>query len=237
MNRNTYKNTLESFLRFKEYFFKIPIKTLNTSQEPCWDNGWSPGLDAAALYSFLSLYKPKRYFEVGSGYSTKFAKRAIGDHKLPTKITSIDPHPRAEIDLICDRIIRQPLEEVDLKLFDELEGGDILFVDGSHRCFMNSDVIVVFLDILPRLKAGVFVEFHDIFLPYDYCPGWAERYYSEQYLIAVALLAKGNLFDIVLPNTFISYDPELRGILDPIWEELKLKRSKRSGVSFWIKIR
>lgn len=44
----------------------------------------------------------------------------------------------------------------------------MVFVNNSHRPFMNSDVAVVMLYILPRLKPGVWVEFHDIFLPFDY---------------------------------------------------------------------
>jgi hypothetical protein len=234
-DRNKYKNTLESFLSFKEYFLKIPVRTADSSQEPCWINGWLPGLDSAAIYSFLCLNNPKRFFEIGSGYSTKLARKAILNHKLQTKITSIDPHPRAEIDSICDTVIRQSLEDTNLKIFNELEAGDILYVDGSHRCFTNSDATVFFLDILPRLKAGVFVEIHDILLPYDYPPEWEEGYCSEQYLLAVYILAEGNKFNIVLPNAFISKDPELNRILDPLWHNPEMKDVEKHGGSFWIK--
>ena len=233
-NRNTYKNALKRFLRFKEYFLKIPLRNANNSQEPCWINEWLPGLDSIALYSILCLNNPKRYFEIGSGYSTKFARKAILDHNLRTKITSIDPHPRDEIDSICDAVIRQPLEDADLSVFDELETGDILYVDGSHYCFMNSDATVVFLDILPRLRSGVFLEFHDIILPYDYPPEWEKRYYSEQYLLAAYILAEGNKFNIVLPNAFISKDPELSHILYPLWDNPEMGGVERHGGSFWI---
>jgi len=233
-NRNAYKSTLESFLRLKEYFLKIPTESASNTQEPSWINRWLPGLDSVTLYSLLCLNNPKRFIEIGSGYSTKFTRRAILDHSLQTKITSIDPCPRAEIDLICDTVIRQPLEDVDLGLFDELEAGDFLYVDGSHRCFTNSDVTVVFLDVLPRLKTGVFVEFHDISLPYDYSTRFAERYYSEQYLLAVHILAENNKFNIVLPNSFISEDLELNNILNPIWDEPKMLKASTFGCSFWI---
>lgn len=233
-NRIAYKNILESFLGFKEYFLQIPAESASDTQEPSWINKWLPGLDSVALYSLLCLNNPKRFIEIGSGLSTKFARRAILDHSLRTKITSIDPRPRAQIDLICDTVIRQPLEDVDLSLFDELETGDFLYIDGSHRCFTNSDVTVVFLDVLPRLKTGVFVEFHDISLPYDYSPGLAERYYSEQYLLAVYILAENNKFNIVLPNSFISEDSELNNILNPLWDEPKMQKVERHGGSFWI---
>ena len=60
-------------------------------------------------------------------------------------------------------------------MFESLEAGDVVFVDNSHGSFMNSDVTVVMLDILPRLKQGVLVEFHDIFLPFDYFETWSNR--------------------------------------------------------------
>ena len=80
-------------------------------------------MDAVALYGMSSEFRPQRFVEVGSGYSTKFARRAIHDHSLRTRITSIDPAPRAEIDKLCDCVIRRPLEELDLSVFDELEPG------------------------------------------------------------------------------------------------------------------
>ena len=93
------------------------------------------------------------------------------------------------MDAVCDTVIRQPLETLDTAgIIENLQAGDILFVDGSHRCFTNSDVTVVFLEILPRLQPGVLVHFHDILLPYDYPPAWSRRYYSEQYLLACWLL-------------------------------------------------
>jgi len=237
-NRMRYKNNLERFLEFEEYFWRIHLGKPITIQEPYWMNKWITGLDAVALYSFLCLNNPKMYFEIGSGESTKFARKAIRDHNLQTKITAIDPHPRTEITSICDTFICHPLEDVDLRTFDELEAEDILFIDSSHRCFMNSDVTVIFLDILPRLSAGVLVEFHDILLPYDYPLAWREWYFSEQYLLAVSLLAEGNKFDIILPNFFVSRDSELNNILAPIWgnrEMYAVKRHRWShGSSFWI---
>ena len=134
-------------------------------------------LDAVALYSMLFEFRPKRFVEVVSGCSAKFARRAIDDHSLQSRITSIDPAPRAEIDRLCDSVIRRPLEELDLSIFDDLEPGDFLFIDSSHRTFSNSDVTVVFMDVLPRLRTGVIVHFHDIFWPYDYLPEWADQYY------------------------------------------------------------
>jgi hypothetical protein len=239
LNRSTYKNHLQSFLSFVEYLIKVPARPPNDSPspEPCWVNGWMPALDGVSLYSFIALNKPKYYLEVGSGNSTKFAHRAITDHKLRTKIISIDPCPRVEVNDICDQTIRQPVESVSLEIFDVLEANDILYIDNSHRVFMNSDATVIFVDVIPRLKPGVLMEIHDVMLPYDYPSEWIGRYYSEQYLLAAYLLAKGNRFDIVLPSFFISHDPEMRELLSPLWAKEQMKNVETHGVSFWIRIK
>jgi hypothetical protein len=196
-----------------------------------------PALDKVALYGYIATRKPKCYLEVGSGNSTKIARRAITDHKLDTRIVSIDPCPRVEIDDICDMIIRQPLEDIVLDVFDELDADDILYVDNSHRAFMNSDVTTFFLDVLPRLRPGVLVEIHDITLPFDYPEAWLGRHYSEQYLLAAWLLGGGNRFAVSLPNTFISRDEELNRVLLPLWEREEMSMVERHGCSFWLEMK
>ncbi|MCH2207060.1 MAG: class I SAM-dependent methyltransferase [Lentisphaerales bacterium] len=233
---NRYKSALKYLTRSKRKYRQINIQAApDKSEAPHLSNPWLPGLDSLALYSFIKKYKPIRYLEVGSGSSTKFARKSIDDHHLNTIITSIDPQPRSEIDIICDKVIRQAVESVDLKIFDQLEKNDILFIDNSHRSFMNSDVTVTFLDIIPRLKPGVIVQIHDIFLPYDYPPSWDKRYYNEQYLLAAYLLADTNKFDILLPNAFVSRTQSLHSIVQPVFEDLD--GVSKGGGSFWLKIK
>jgi hypothetical protein len=110
---------------------------------------WFIELDAVALYGFIATRKPRRYVEIGSGTSTKFARRAVTDHSPRTEIISIDPDPRSEIDALCDDVMRMPLEDVPADFFAGLCADDILFFDGSHRAFQNSDVTVFFCGRLP----------------------------------------------------------------------------------------
>lgn len=235
--RETYRDILNTFADLNTLFAKIPRN--NPSDElfrgPYWENGWIPALDGIAIYGFVASQKPKLYLEIGSGNSTKFARKAIEDFQLDTKIISVDPQPRAEIDTLCDQIIRKPLEDVRLSLFDTLGRNDIFFVDSSHRTFMNSDVTTVFLDIIPRLKPGVLIQIHDITLPYDYPCDWIQRWYSEQYLMASLLLARGNTFDILLPNSFVSHDEELQSILMKLFDNIKSKNNNNYGYSFWLR--
>ena len=164
--------------------------------------------------------------------------RALWKMQRGRPVVSIDdppqPEPRAAIDAVCDHVYRSPVESVGLEVFDSLQPGDILFVDSSHRVFMNSDVEVIFLDVLPRLKPGVLVHFHDIWLPYDYPERWVDRYYSEQYMLA-ALLLFGDQYEIVLPNRFITEDQELGDVLSPLWNSAELAGAPTQGGSFWIR--
>ena len=234
-----YRGRLIEFLSFSDELLRIPLREAATSPEPCWINEWLDGLDTFALYGFIATRNATMILEVGSGYSTKVARRAIRDQGLRTKIVSVDPDPRAEIDSLCDEVLRQPLEAIDLVVVDRLEKGDIFFMDGSHRSFMNSDVTVFFLEILPRLKPGVLVHIHDIFLPLDYKPWWLERayphrYWSEQYLLAATLLAGHGGYEVVLPNHHISITPQLASALDEFWRAPQLAEVPRGGSSFWI---
>lgn len=237
--RRDYAALLTRFCDFREHFTRIELHARRDVPDPGWINGYLPALDAIALYGLLALNNPARYVEIGAGHSTRFARRAVRDHGLRTAITSIDPAPRASVDAIADRVIRRPLEALDLSLLDELSSGDVLFYDGSHRCFMNSDVTVFFLEVLPRLPPGVLVHVHDITLPHDYPPEYAERYYSEQYLLACWLLAAAPShprWRVVLPNAFVTQDAELLGTLDPVWNEPALAGVGRYGGSFWMEV-
>jgi hypothetical protein len=242
--RNEYAARLTRFCSLSEYLMKIPDEAAPDAWEPCWGpQRYFSSLDGVALYGMLCEFQPERYVETGSGYSTKFARRAIEDHSLSTRITSIDPAPRAAVDALCDTVLRQPLEQVDVTIFDHLQAGDFLFVDGSHRVFQNSDVAVIFMDVLPRLQPGVIVHFHDIFLPYDYLPEWKDRFYSEQYLLGSYLLAAKP--KVLLPNAFIIRDEALTGVCRPLIEEVSgIQRPSDpdsspygiSGGSFWLEI-
>jgi predicted O-methyltransferase YrrM len=222
----TYRGSLESIAAYRDAFRDIERQAANPL-EPSFANEWLPPLDAAALYAFIRSRTPALYVEIGSGESTRFAARACRDGELHTQIVSIDPAPRAEVDELCHRVLRAPLEAADLSVFEELSDGDVVFFDGSHRTFMNSDATVFFLDVLPRLAGGVLVGVHDVFLPYDYPEEYADRYYSEQYLLAAHLLAGNPLVEPVLPTFLATRDAQLRS----------LAAVEARGHAFWMRTR
>ena len=227
----SYAPTLETIAGYREDLARIEVSS-GDPREPSWVNGMISGLDGAAFYALMRDRAPARYLEIGSGNSTKFVARARREGGLSTEITSIDPRPRAEVDSLCDAVIRKPLEAVDLSVFSALEAGDLLFFDGSHRVFMNSDVAVFFLEVLPSLPAGVLVGIHDVYLPDDYPADIAERYYSEQYMLAAYLLG-GAEVDIVLPAWMVSVDPRFRDMIGGLWSGPTRDAVEPHGVAFW----
>jgi hypothetical protein len=164
------------------------------------------------------------------------AHKAIIEQNLSTEFISIDPKPRAKIDQLPNRMIRKPFENIDFDIAGELDANDVLFIDNSHRILPNSDSLVFFLEILPRLKRGVIVHIHDIYLPYDYPQFMCDRFYSEQYGLAIYLMANPEKYETILPNYFISEDKELSEMIAPIWDHENLRDVEQHGGSYWIRI-
>ena len=159
---------------------------------PRWTQDWFPRLDAAAAYAMVRSLKPRRIVEVGSGHSTRFLARAVADGKLDTRITSIDPEPRASLAGLEIDWMATPVQRV--AAFPALGRDDILFIDSSHQLKPGSDVEFLLQAVLPLLPAGVRVHFHDIFLPDDYPAAWTWRRYNEQ--AAVASLIESGIFKV-----------------------------------------
>jgi hypothetical protein len=227
-----YLEVLNGFRAYTDELLAITLDETDPS-EPHWRNGFLFGLDGVSLYGFTRNRSPRRYIEIGSGNSTLFVDRARRDGHMDMEIVSIDPYPRRAIDAICDSIVRQPLEDTDLDIFGTLQDGDIVFFDGTHRVFMNSDVTVFFLDVLPKLPPGVLVGVHDIHLPDDYRPEHADRYYSEQYLLAAYLLSEPSWMHTVLPCWYVSNHPKLDSLACSLVPQADCHDDPR-GVIFWL---
>jgi hypothetical protein len=245
-NRSDYFEVLSSFGAYAPKLSEIAEVADSRGTDPYWQNDYIGGLDAVALYCFAALNNPATYLEIGSGNSTKFVRRSIRDNDLRTRIISIDPNPRAEIDSLCDEVIRQPLEDVDLDILFSLKAGDILMFDGSHHVFQNSDATVFFLEVMPRLAPGVLVYVDDIFLPYDYPPTWRDTFYSEQYVLAALLLGDArSRYGVIFPHVFVDHDDELFEASAALWSKIG-REAKRgnvrgpygwSGNGMWLEIR
>jgi hypothetical protein len=235
--KRRYRAVLDDLAQFADGLRAIPLAGTDPV-EPHWANGYVAGLDAATLYAFPRLYGSTRYLEIGSGNSTRFVRRSVRDHGLGMSITSIDPAPRREVDAICDQIHRCGLEDAPREPFDALRANDILALDGSHRCFQNSDVAVFFLEILPELAPGVLVFIHDIYLPDDYPVECTDRFYSEQYVLAALLLGDlGRRYEIVFPAHFVERNDELGPHAHALWATFAPPTLPLGSSGLWLRVR
>jgi hypothetical protein len=173
-----------------------------------WDNTYQRA-DSATLYAMLRRIKPKRYIEVGCGYSSRASAAALRRNEQeghPCQCTFIEPFPPpylTEMNLPGEMIPKR-IEQMPLAFFQQLEPGDVLFIDTSHVIKIQNDVEFELIHLLPSLKAGVIVHIHDIFTPYDYPEEWMVGKHNnrngnnEQYALE-CLLSGGADWEIRLP--------------------------------------
>jgi hypothetical protein len=156
-----------------------------------------PLADALALLIFMVRLRPRRFIEVGSGYSS-CAAIDVNERYLERGVafTFIDPHPELALELIGSRsgyascFLGSRLQNVPTEVFAELEDNDILFIDSSHVSKTGSDVLHYLFRVIPSLKPGVIVHIHDIFYPFEYPRAWIEdenRSWNEAYIIRAYL--------------------------------------------------
>ena len=189
--------------------------------------------DAITLYGMIRIVKPKRIIEIGSGFTSalmldvndKFFK---SKDKEGIEFTFIEPYPEERLNLLLKEsdkdnciLYSSRLQDLDLSIFDSLEENDILFIDSSHVSKAFSDVNMEIFEILPRLKKGIYIHFHDVFWPFEYPSSWVinhKRYWNESYILR-AFLMNNKDYEIILFNHYL----------------MKVHNIGHSGGSFYIK--
>ncbi|GAK55312.1 hypothetical protein U27_02144 [Candidatus Vecturithrix granuli] len=153
--------------------------------------------DAETWYNMIRWFQPKCIIEIGSGYSTLMAIKAIKrnkheDHGYQCQHICIEPYLASWLEHADVTVIRKPVEDVELELFSSLQPHDLVFIDSSHIIRPQGDVLYEYFRILPVLAGGVIVHIHDIFSPRDYLTEWIveeKRLWNEQYLLEALLMS------------------------------------------------
>jgi len=178
-------------------YSSFPEDKTENRHEYYFKNGVFQHIDAEILHCMIRHHKPKRMIEIGSGFSTLVSAAACEvnrkEHAGACEFYAIEPYPdemlSGEIPGLS-RLVKTRLQDVDMEIFLTLDKGDILFIDSSHILKIGGDVQYEYLEILPRLKPGVIVHVHDIFLPGEYPRNWIEEehvFWNEQYLLQAFL--------------------------------------------------
>lgn len=193
--------------------------------------------DAIMLHAMLRRERPKRVIEAGSGFTSALMldvnERFFHNQ---TQFTFIEPFPDRLLSLLRAHdieknvVLRKKLQEVSLETFEQLAPGDIFFVDSSHVAKVGSDVNYILFEILPSLKPGVLIHFHDIFWPFQYRLRWIlqGKAWNEAYLLR-AFLQYNSRFEIILFNSFVAY------AFRPILADIMPNFLSNPGGSLWLR--
>jgi predicted O-methyltransferase YrrM len=188
---------LEDFVeQFGEEFLTLETEPLGTILFRM-DNGSFGSVDAEILYAMVRHHRPHRIIEVGSGWSTLVSLKALQANAREGgrgHFTACEPYPSPLVLAVAENhqvdLQRLPVQSISVAAFEELAEGDILFIDSSHVCKVGSDVQYELLEVLPRLRPGVLVHIHDIFLPEEYPREWLldeQWFWNEQYVLQAFL--------------------------------------------------
>lgn len=177
-----------------------------------------------------------KIIEVGSGFSSCVM---LDTNELyfnnSIDCTFIEPFPDNFLSVINDddkrnaKLVKLPLQEIDIEIFSLLQPNDILFIDSTHVSKICSDVNYIFFEVLPNLREGVYIHFHDIFYPFEYPKGWIYegRAWNEAYILR-AFMQYNESYRILLFNTYLAHFYK-----DILNEKMPLCL-KNPGGSIWI---
>jgi len=227
MNDSIQLELLSHFAKLRDEYNKLPLEPPPGQKRPF------RGVDALVAYSMIRHFQPELIAEVGSGWSSLVLGQAAAKNKNSALIC-IDP-------FLSDFVrqgfpglqssVEEKVQDIDLEFFSQLGSGDVLFIDSSHTVKIGGDVNYLFLEVLPRLKPGVIVHVHDIFLPFEYRRDWVLeefRFWTEQYVLQ-AFLTFNSEFEVLLANGYLNHyhQQELKAAFPglPSW----------AGGSFWMR--
>ena len=185
--------------RFAEFYQEMDFPENKIAEKRYFlNNSYYAYGDGIMLYSFLRSFQPKRIIEIGSGFSSALMLD-VNEHYFQNTIdiTFIEPFPEVRLENLLKKhessavnLIPEMVQNVPIQTFEELEEGDILFVDSSHVVKTGSDVHYIINNILSVLKKGVIIHFHDIHFPFEYPKswvldgfGWNETYFIKSFLM------------------------------------------------------
>ena len=195
-------------------------------------------VDSINLYCMIRLNKPKKIVEIGSGYSTKIILLAMGKNEkdgFPCSLIAIEPYPKkflTDISLSNFKLLEEKIQNVDHNLIFDT---DMLFIDSTHVSKFQSDVNTEIFQIIPTLKVGTLIHWHDIMIPGDYPENWirnGNKFWNESYLVHAFMLYNES-FEVVWGSKYMQmYCPSL---ISEYYNDIDITGPNEQLSSFWIK--
>lgn len=203
-------------------------------QEPdgfYWNNPAFSRTDAMSYYCMLRLLRPKHVVEIGSGYSTLVADRALRDNG-GGDITVIEPYPKSFLQRVesVSALIERPVQKIpERELVRIVDSADVWFIDSTHTVKTGSDCLYIYLKIMPQVRSEVMCQSHDIYLPYAPPQALALKhnvFWTEQYLLQAYLLDNPKARVVFGSNYALRQMPEAS-------KRLMASRYEDGGASLW----
>jgi predicted O-methyltransferase YrrM len=241
INQDNQLKLLEIFVdKYKEEYCEIPNYKTQNKEEYFIHNGAFDSVDGEILYCMIREFKPKIMIEIGSGNSTLLALKALNKNQELSneqfEFNAIEPYPSELLKngiIGLTKLCSEFVQNLPLDFFLKLQENDILFIDSSHVLKTGSDVKFEILEVLPRLRKGVIIHFHDILLPAEYHKKWIldeKWFWNEQYILQ-AFLAFNNSFEVLWSGSYMHLN-----LPDKLKEAFEsYDKSKIWPGSFWIR--
>lgn len=224
--------------RFSYFRDDIPFsEDQNKISRYYYSNNYFGAGDSIIAYCMIRNYKPEKIIEIGSGFSSAAMLDTVDSLTgYTTNFTFIEPNAGRLLNLLSEedrkscRVIEAAVQSIAPELFSSLSKNDILFIDSSHISKLGSDLNFLLFDILPNLKPGVIIHFHDIIWPFEYPKEWIMQgiSWNEAYLLR-AFLSFNDSFEILYFNSFIGH------CYPDVLEEYFPRCSKHTGGSMWLR--
>lgn len=174
------------------------------------EEGFGP-VEADFLYAFVATKNPKQIFQIGCGVSTAVCLLAADDAGYVPEVTCVEPYPTKYLIQEANQgritLIRKKAELLDPTVLDALSHNVLFFVDSTHTLGPAGEVSRIILEMLPRLKAGAWVHFHDIKFPYDYDRHILDStlFFQHESILLHAFLAQNSRCRILASLSMLHY--------------------------------
>jgi hypothetical protein len=183
-------------------------------EEACRRNGEKGfgAIEAECLYAFVQTHKPEQIFQVGCGVSTAVCLIAAREAGYTPDIVCVEPYPTAFLTAAANageiRLLRTPAQDLMPETLSELRSRTLFFVDSSHTLGPAGEVTRIILEMLPLLKKGAYVHFHDIRFPYDYDRRLLSQalFFQHESPLLHAFLAYNERFRVMVSMSMLHYE-------------------------------
>lgn len=189
------------------------IATARIHAQACARNGavGFGNVEADFLFAFVASRRPKQIFQIGCGVSTAVCLLAAAHASYAPQVICVEPYPTPYLVREADRgaitLIKEMAQTLSLSTVDGLGADALFFVDSTHTLGPAGEVSRIVLEMLPRLKCGACVHFHDITFPYDYSRHVLDSalFFQHESVLLHAFLAFNRRFHLLAALSMLHY--------------------------------